>query len=367
MSAIGVAVTMQCHVLGMALLPILAALFVLDARRRPLTGVAVGAIVVLVVAFLPLVAHELTSDFGELRAAFDFLAAGRGSNEAALPVRFVIVGLRVVSWPLVGLVTDGFVAAIVVTVVVIGIVASAWRARDGSVFGATPDESLVARWFGLGLLWTTAFLTVAAPSLATVVPGLPNDHYHAFADPLVFVLVGIGSAMALARGIRTPAGIVAVVALTGLVVWNLGHLPPAVHADRGYPAAMVAAERVDATLTTAGSSRADPILVRSLPDFKSSEALAYPLAVLGRTFVATTPDGISPGSAGALTPDDPIGFAGGLVVLCDDRFAATIGAACGGAAEGAVTPDGGGDAWGPLLDRFEAAPGRWVSVYGPAG
>jgi len=55
----------------------------------------------------------------------------------------------------------------------------------------------------------------------------------------------------------------------------------------------------------------------------------------------------------------------GLVLLCDDRFAEPIGAHCGGPAEATVTPDAGGSSWGPLLDRFEAAPGRFVSVYGP--
>jgi len=39
-ATMGVAVTMQCHVLGVALLPIVGALFILDARRRPLGGVA---------------------------------------------------------------------------------------------------------------------------------------------------------------------------------------------------------------------------------------------------------------------------------------------------------------------------------------
>ena len=53
------------------------------------------------------------------------------------------------------------------------------------------------------------------------------------------------------------------------------------------------------------------------------------------------------------------------MLLCDDRFHEAIGAACGGPAEATVTPDGGGAAWGPLLDRFEAAPDRFVSVYGP--
>ena len=60
----------------------------------------------------------------------------------------------------------------------------------------------VVRWLGLGLLWSAVFLTMAAPSLASVVPGLPNDHYHAFADPMVVVLVGLGLA---APRRRSPA------------------------------------------------------------------------------------------------------------------------------------------------------------------
>ena len=56
----------------------------------------------------------------------------------------------------------------------------------------------------------------------------------------------------------------------------------------------------------------------------------------------------------------------GLVLLCDDRFREVIGAECGGPAESSVTPDAGGGTWGPLLDRFEAAPDRFVSIYGPS-
>ncbi len=53
----------------------------------------------------------------------------------------------------------------------------------------------------------------------------------------------------------------------------------------------------------------------------------------------------------------------GLVLLCDQLFRDAVGADCGGPAESFVAPDAGGPDWGVLLDRFEAAPGRWVSVY----
>jgi 4-amino-4-deoxy-L-arabinose transferase-like glycosyltransferase len=368
-AAVGVAITMQCHVLGVALLPIVGAAFVLDARRRPLGRVALGCLLVLVAAFLPLAVNELTTGFSELHAALDYVAGGGDRSATALPVRFVVVGIRVVSWPLVGLVTDGLAVASLVTIAVVAIIAWAWRPRPMTQLGATPAVSWAARWLGLGLLWTAAFLTVAAPSLASVVPGLPNDHYHAFADPMVFVLVGLGAGMALQGGVRRPAGVAAVAAVVLLTAWNVGHLPPAVHPDGGYPAGQAAGDRADAALTAAGVARDAVVRVRSLPDFKSTEAMAYPLARLGRAYIAETPRGVAPGSAGAGAAGaagagaGAAGRDGGLILLCDDRFAEAIGAACGGPAEAAALAAGGG-AGRALLDRFEAAPGRFVSVYG---
>jgi hypothetical protein len=50
------------------------------------------------------------------------------------------------------------------------------------------------------------------------------------------------------------------------------------------------------------------------------------------------------------------------VVLCDQLFRDAIGADCGGPAEDSFM---GEVPAATLLDRFEAAPGRWVSIYGP--
>ena len=85
--------------------------------------------------------------------------------------------------------------------------------------------------------------------------------------------------------------------------------------------------------------------------------------MLGRPFVAAMPDDeTAPGSVSNMAPAQ----LQGLVLLCDDLFRDANGAPCNGPAENAIAPDGGGGDWGPLLDRFEAAPGRFVSVYGPA-
>jgi hypothetical protein len=215
---------------------------------------------------------------------------------------------------------------------------------------------------------------VAAPSLASVIPGLPNDHYHAFADPMVFTLVGLGVAAATQGFLRAPghrpAGpavgpLVAAFGLVALFAWNLTHLPPAVNPDGGFPAGEAAGARVDAALASASVARNDVIRLQSLPDFKSTEAMVYPLARLGRVYVGDTPKGVAPGSVDPTVMTSFVAF-DGLVLLCDDRFHEAIGARCNGPAEQTVTPDTGGDAWGPLLDRFESAPDRFVSVYGPA-
>jgi len=213
-------------------------------------------------------------------------------------------------------------------------------------------------------------LTFISPSLATVIPWLPNDHYHAFADPMVFTLVGLGSgalwrvwprrAVATSASTATPptntsdasAGIsrtvpvgpvVVVVGLVLLIGFNLLNQPPAAHPDGGFPAAETAAARI-----LAATGEGTTITLRSLPDFKSTEAYAYPLIRAGASVLADTGSGPVASSDGA------------LVVICDSLFEESIGAPCGGPAEATVAPP---DRFGEPVDRFLAAPGRTISVY----
>ena len=282
--------------------------------------------------------HELQTGFAETNAALDWLRAGGEATDQSPPIRALVILARVVSWPLTGLLTDAPIAALLSVLLVAGIVVWRWRSPDDG-------ERVAVRWLGLGLLWTAGFLTFAASGLGHIVPGLPNDHYHAFADPMVFTLAGIGAAAAvgrwrsdegpsLARWLPVTVMGVAVVALLG---WSLSRQPPAVAADGGSPAAQVAADRI---IEAAGGSGA-PVALRSLPSFKSADTYAYPLVRAG-------------------TPVVTEGSAPTLVIVCDNLFHEAIGAACGGPAEDASNATGPG--W-PLADRFEAAPGRWVSVY----
>ena len=190
-------VTMHLHVLGIVLTPVIAGLLVADLVRRRQLGdpdgtpevvSAIGWWIVLAVAsYVPLAIHEAQSGASELRAAAAFLLGGGEPAATSLPARLPIVGLRVLGWPLTGLITAAPIATLLSsTLVVVLAVWRGWLVRPRT--DAAVDERTGIRWLGLGLAWTIAGLAVGASSLATVVLGLPNDHYHAFADPMVFVV-----------------------------------------------------------------------------------------------------------------------------------------------------------------------------------
>jgi 4-amino-4-deoxy-L-arabinose transferase-like glycosyltransferase len=342
----GAIVTMHCHVLGSILLPAIVAPWILDVRgrrgperRRLLNAGAVGA-ALLLLSYVPLLIHELQTNFSETQAALAFVAAGGEPSSTSLPVRILVIGLRVLAWPVVGLVTSAPVAAILAAAAVIASIA--WRARAGD-----EPERRAARWFGLTLIWTTLALAVAASGLATVIPRLPNDHYHAFADPIVFVAIGLGTAglvhaaqnreLARAAPVAYVAAAAIVIAIAG---FNLVRQPPAVSPDGGWPAGDAASLRVLDAL--GGEPSPGPtVALESLPMFKSADALGFPLTRRG------------------VTIDAARATSGPIVVLCDGLFVEAIGAPCGGSAEDALVA---GRAVS-LADRFESAPDRWVSVY----
>jgi hypothetical protein len=340
--------TMHFHILGVVLSPIVAGLLIADIRRRGATDsrrsvirAGLAWLAILVLSYVPLAIHELTSGGSELRAAVAFLADGAPAD-IALPVRLPIVALRVLAWPLTGLITAAPLLAVAATALVAGL--AVWRA-----IGSASDERIAVRWLGLGLAWTVVALGIGASGLATVVLGLPNDHYHAFADPIVVVLLAVGLA-ALARLGAVSARRAAPGAVTaGLVVvvlgaWNLANQPPAVTPDGGWPAAAAAADRIARELPPG------PTEIVSLPVAKGPDAVRFPLVRAGAELPAlVTPT--APPSAGTVA----------RIILCDDLFRKTIGAPCGGPAEDALAATVGL----ALIDRFEAAPGRWISVYRP--
>ncbi len=326
------AVVQQAHLLGIVALPALAALWLADLRRRPerrasTAGWGLAGLGVIALGYLPLLLHELGSGFDQTQAALDFLRAGGDASGPGLLFRLFFVPLRIAAWPLVGLVTDAPAAAVIAVVAAGALVG--WR-----VAVARGAESTAARWLAAWVVSATLLLTLFVTSLATVTP-LPVDHYHAFVDPAVLLLVGLGAAALWKRDLVGRG--LAVVGVTALVAWNLGTQPPAVAANGDWPAARDAAARL------ATEIRSVPTALLDVPPFKPVTAYSYPLGLLG------------------VTPVD-VPAARRLVVICDDLFEQVVGAACRGPAEAAAL-ERAGVLRPVLLDRFAPAPGRTISVY----
>ena len=106
---------------------------------------------------------------------------------------------------------------------------------------ARAPERDLARWLVATGGWSCVVLGVAIAGLANLQPRLPVDHYHAFLDPLVFLVVGLGFAGLVklgplrggSRRYSSVAGrpltvgwVVAAVLLAGLTAWNIVRMPP---------------------------------------------------------------------------------------------------------------------------------------------
>jgi len=335
-AAIAQAVTMHCHVLGAVLLVPLAAFLLADARRRGagparrqvlLAGAA--GLALIAASYIPLVVSELGSGFAETRALVEFLFTDSDAGDPPLPVRLALVTLRVLSWPLTGLVTAQPAAAIIVAFAIVAILA--WPVRAGA---KREREAAVASVAVLG--WSAVALAVISSSLARVVPGLPNDHYHAFLDPVVFVAAGLGVAGLWRRDV--VGRIIAAAGLAALVALNVAIWPPRVAPDGGYPLAERAAARI---IQVVGDG---PYRLAGLPTNKSPDAYGFPLTRLGR-----------PPGLWIVESELPI------VIACDRLLEPMIGAACGGPAEDARLPQL--DARRTLVERFDASPRTVISIY----
>jgi 4-amino-4-deoxy-L-arabinose transferase-like glycosyltransferase len=367
-SAVGLAVTVQCHVLGIALAPPLIALYLLDVRRSSagarsgLARAGIAAIAVGVVLYLPLIIHELGNGFPETRSVIAFLTSGGQPVALSLPARLLFVGLRILAWPLAGLLTDHLAVGVMLGVVIIA--GLAWRARS-----ADQPERDAARFLGATLVFGWLVLGAGVGALATVTQ-LPVDHYHAFLDPIVFIAAGLTAAglwrLVAQRGSaamprRLGQGVVAVV-VAGLLAFNVAIAQPSVSPDGGWERAELAAQQI--LMVTAGR----PIELRSLPAFKAPDAYGFPLVWLHAEVTGTIdrPTAWSvavasmSGGTGAVAGDVPanqLASSGAIVTICDALFIHD----CGGAAESAAVPSSGFT----LALRFDAAPGRTISVYLP--
>jgi hypothetical protein len=351
--AIGSAgVVTQLHVLGMVFLVAMLGVAVLELRRQRSAGLGLlGGLAIVVVLFAPLAAHELQTGFAETRGMLLYLAGSGGTTTDPVgALAFTMV--RVVGWPLVGVVTDVPMLAAILLAVTVGAAVLGLRVVRG-------DGATGLRWL-LGILtFSTIALALAAPSLQTVVAGLPNDHYHAFLDPIVVLLIAVPAGVLFSRAAtewrasRRPAMLAAAAALgVGIVALELVALqrkPPQVDPDGGWPTAKAAGERIVQIVQSA------EMRLVGLPDFKLPDALQFPIERAGGTVHSLAE---APGYPAFRIP---------VVVVCDRLFEGPIGRPCGGPAEDAlmaqlIEADLGGTA-PTQVDRFDASPRTSVSIY----
>jgi hypothetical protein len=362
----------QLHVLGLVFLFAVVVLNLLEVRQnRAAWRGLVGGLAIVAVLFAPLAIHELTTGFLETRRVLDYLSSG--DSQAADPVSAVVFTLlRIVGWPIVGLVTDTPAGAALVLAVVIGLVG--WR-----LLTARGPERIALAWLVGIVAWSTLSLSFVAPSLQRVVAGLPNDHYHASLDPVIATLLGVSIAALLERGLaawrarRAPPtstapegralgaggsvgagitlGLIGAIAFVSILAIEAARIPPP-DPDGGWVAARAAGDRIVDRL------HGPPVAIVSLPSFKSAEGIEFPILEADRR--------LPPGTSTTST---------GIVIVCDRLLESVIGAACGGPAEdrfifgaGAATPDpytGITPSSGSLVDRFDASPRTAISVYRP--
>ena len=332
-------------------------------RPAPSAGGSCGSgsagLAIVVLSFLPLAVHELTTDFSEINAALDYIRSGGDPTALGPLVRFLVIGARVVSWPLTGLFTDAALAGLIATAVVIAIVVA--LARLGTLRGATggalagsraavdrlgadvhlaeprdrdpgpaqrplprlrrPDGLHARRSRGRGAV-ARASATGAAPARR---PGRPDAAPEARADR---------AARPGRRGRpRWPS-------------WS-----PSTSSTSRPPSTPMAASRPPRPPAPGSSPRPAPArrsrFARS-PTSSRSRPTPTPSIRAGATVRADTGSGPVASSDGA------------LVVICDSLFEESIGAPCGGPAEATVAPP---ERFGDPVDRFLAAPGRTISIY----
>jgi hypothetical protein len=319
--ALGAMVTMQAHVLGLVVLPPLVIAYLADLRRagseqrrRPVVLAGLAGLAIIALSYIPLAAHELQTGFSQLRAIAAYAAGDGGGAASTLLDRLLIVAMRSVVWPFAGLVSAEPVRSLggLVLVVICAVAAVGWgRARERRAVGF-----LLA-----SIAWSVLALSVAAPSLAVIVPGLPNDHYHAFLDPLLVAVVGAGIARLAGPGVPARDGIPTASAralagaalLVGFAIIAVASWPPAASPDGGWRAA----ERDAATIESLAGGA--PYALVGIPPFKTTNAVRFPLDQLGAT--PAGPDDLAPGDRRL------------IVFVCDPLFEEVVGARCGGPAE----------------------------------
>ena len=374
-AAAGTAVASQAHLTGLVLVFPMSLFFLVTLRRsapaeRPrLVAWGLAAVGLFVLTWMPWLVSEFTHNFAETRGILAFRQAE--TIATAPPIGFLVSTIRILAWPLthwpLSDLRAGFPAALAVAAGVaagmlwrvLGAVAPAkTRASTGPASGDSlgpasgvdgPEEtalpsSRAARIEREGLLFVGGSLLLIVTLLGLAVRDLwqvesvNEEQYHVVAD--VFVILAAGLVVsgiwrsAPLRHRPWSGRVLASLALVGLVAVGVSHWPPLTAPDGGWPAAQAAATRLE---RDAGSQE---LALVPLPDFKAADAYAYPLELDGVQIVAP---------AGARV----------VVILCDTGWWN----GCGGTAETDWMASNLPGRDFTLVDRWEPAPERVLSVY----
>jgi 4-amino-4-deoxy-L-arabinose transferase-like glycosyltransferase len=313
LSSVGIVFAFHGHLLAALMAPALAALVIADVVRRPRsewlrTGWPLaGAIAIVMASYLPLVIHEFGAGFPELHGMQSYL--DETSNDDGPPVvdRLPMVAWRVLAWPVSGLSPTapgfGFPAAILTAAALLaGIINRAGIARQFGVWAAGTT------------VWAIVALSILSPTLLVIYEGLPNDHYHAWLDPMLFAVIGVaaGRFAAARRRLfgRFAVGPIAAATVVAVCVGlSVASLPSTSSPDGGWPLANATAAKIR-ELTDNRPTAVAGVL-------KLGSSLAFPLRRQGA--VITVPS-----------------RADFLVVVCDPLFERMAGLPCDGWAEWAV-------------------------------
>lgn len=334
-SAAATVLVVHGHVLAAVGVPPLVTLFAADLLRRPratrrqVISTLIGIALIVTAGLIPWSVYEAHHDFAETRAIVDFISNGAlaqgsgGQSSRTLPV----IAWRILGWPVSGIVSTAPLSALPAVFFTVAALTVAATGTHGVAkqFG---------RWAVATTVWAVAALTLIAPSLGRIHPGLPTDQYHAWLDPIVVAAIGVAVArLWAARPIVMKAAATAVV--IACLTLSTVSMPPLVSARGGWPTAAAAADRIRMVTDD------KPTAVVGV--YKSGAAVEFPLRRAGSTVV-----------------DPP--FAEFLVVTCDPLFERAVGIPCGGPAE-AARAFMAGFALAEAKDCFANGPRRDICVF----
>ena len=360
-AAAGVTLAAQAHVAAAVLAIPLGLVFLLDvkrskaaSRRRTLLW-GLGSAALIVATYLPVIYHELTGGFSELRGIASYVSSPPGYVEASPIARLVFAAIRIPAWPLTGWpfyeLRPGLTLALIVFLVLVVawslMALRTWRHHltiSGNEIAGSDERHGVALFIGgLGLIVLVLGLGLRAVSELNITM---SEQYHTAADPFVLVATGFtigavwnagragASVGRYAREGRRLRRAAVVVVLAAFVGFNAAHWPP-VTPTGSWTDAQAAATRIE------GDAAGGRIALVALYATKGTDAYAYPLLR----------DGI-----GLVAPQD----ASTVVLMCDTAW---IKVGCGGYEEKdwlRYASEGRGLA---LVDFFYASPDKIMSVY----